>query len=308
MDDPLLTIMEMKFRKPRHVAPRFPGQRVAVLPPSVVTSSLAKPITSNLIPTAAGFYPSAARHYCERPHGLSEAIIIYCVNGQGWARVWETEYVIGQDDVLIIPPQHNHAYGAFEQQPWTIYWCHATGTEVSSLLQVLDIQRTHHVLHVNRARDALALSQQLIGLLEAGYPRNSLVAASLILGHLLGTFLLNGHNSGTLGSDIDERIDETIEVMQESVHSTLSVAELAAMAKLSPSHYATVFKRKTGYAVLDYFIRLKMQEACKLLDASKLSVKEIAIRLGYDDPLYFSRCFRRIMAMSPRNYRSIRKG
>ncbi|RME70993.1 MAG: AraC family transcriptional regulator, partial [Verrucomicrobia bacterium] len=54
---------------------------------------------------------------------------------------------------------------------------------------------------------------------------------------------------------------------------------------------------------LDYFNRLKVQRACELLATTTLSIAEIAEQLGFDDPYYFSRLFRKIMGMAPRVYR-----
>jgi AraC family transcriptional regulator of arabinose operon len=55
---------------------------------------------------------------------------------------------------------------------------------------------------------------------------------------------------------------------------------------------------------MDYFIHLKIQEACKLLVLSRLSISEIAYELGYEDPYYFSRIFKKVMGTSPLQYRS----
>ena len=59
---------------------------------------------------------------------------------------------------------------------------------------------------------------------------------------------------------------------------------------------------------MDFFIRLKMQRACFLLDTTDMPIKAIAADLGFEDPLYFSRSFRRIHDLSPVQYRTIRKG
>jgi AraC-like DNA-binding protein len=69
-----------------------------------------------------------------------------------------------------------------------------------------------------------------------------------------------------------------------------------------------LFKEQTGYSPIDYFIRLRMHQACQLLDTSQLSVKRIAAALGYDDPLYFSRVFKGVNDISPTEYRLMRKG
>ncbi|HKI69808.1 MAG TPA: helix-turn-helix transcriptional regulator, partial [Verrucomicrobiae bacterium] len=63
----------------------------------------------------------------------------------------------------------------------------------------------------------------------------------------------------------------------------------------------------TGCAPIDFFIRLRMQHACKLLDGTALSVKEIAAELGYEDPFYFSRTFKSVNHVAPSEYRTMPK-
>lgn len=70
----------------------------------------------------------------------------------------------------------------------------------------------------------------------------------------------------------------------------------------SASAFPRLFKRQTGYTPKDYFTRLKLHEACQLLDNSTLTVKEIAFRVGYEDPLHFSRVFKLINELSPTDW------
>ncbi|MCB0166075.1 MAG: helix-turn-helix transcriptional regulator, partial [Anaerolineae bacterium] len=69
---------------------------------------------------------------------------------------------------------------------------------------------------------------------------------------------------------------------------------------------ARVFKKKTGYAPIDYFIRLKIQKACELLETTDQQVSEIGHSLGYPDIYYFSRLFKKVVGLSPRQYRAER--
>jgi len=54
---------------------------------------------------------------------------------------------------------------------------------------------------------------------------------------------------------------------------------------------------------IDYFIRLKIHFACQLLTQTDLKIKEIADRIGYDDPYYFSRLFKQVTGQSPKVYK-----
>lgn len=58
---------------------------------------------------------------------------------------------------------------------------------------------------------------------------------------------------------------------------------------------------------MDYFIHLKLQKACLLLYTDDIKVKDIALLVGYDDPYYFSRLFKKYQGLSPDQYRVLRR-
>jgi AraC-like DNA-binding protein len=107
--------------------------------------------------------------------------------------------------------------------------------------------------------------------------------------------------------DNKQKIEQSIGYMLEHLAQPLKVTQLAARAGLSPSHYFAVFKRQTGCSPLDYLIGLRMGQACRLLAETTLSVKNIAAKLGYDDPFYFSRLFKSVNAVAPTEYRAGRR-
>ena len=99
------------------------------------------------------------------------------------------------------------------------------------------------------------------------------------------------------------KIEQSIAYMMQHLNQPLQVAKLAQTAHTSPSHFFVLFKRWVGSSPIDYFIRLRMQQACRLLTATNLSVKEIAADLGYDDPFYFSRVFKSVHGVAPSDFR-----
>lgn len=75
--------------------------------------------------------------------------------------------------------------------------------------------------------------------------------------------------------------------------------DMANHAGLSKSHFSRIFRDQTGYSPVEYFIHLKVQKALSLLVLTKLPVQEIARMVGYADPYYFSRLFKKIVGVSP---------
>ena len=115
-------------------------------------------------------------------------------------------------------------------------------------------------------------------------------------------------SSAACGGAGAQKIDQSIAYMREHLNQPLQVAKLAALVNVSASHYFALFKRRTGCAPIDFFIRLRMRQACRLLSGTLLSVKEVAAALGYEDPFYFSRMFKSVVQVAPSEYRLLTQG
>ena len=90
-----------------------------------------------------------------------------------------------------------------------------------------------------------------------------------------------------------------MEHMQEPFHADV----ISEAFYLSYKYLAAVFKKDRDISMQQYHNQLRMQEACRLLHATRYSISEIAARLGFTDALYFSRCFHQVMHCSPKEYR-----
>jgi AraC-like DNA-binding protein len=286
----------------------FPGQRIVVLPPSVLALAQRQPLTAGLLPTDAGCFPRAAGHLRERPDGAEQAIFIYCVQGAGWCELAGERHAIRAGELLVIPPRTRHAYGADDRKPWTIHWFHAQGGLVSRYLEALNVPAARPVVFLGDDPQVLALFAEVLDVLEHGYTPQQMLHAAHALAHLLAVMIRRRHESWREQPDARQKITRTLAYMKQHLDQPLQLDTLAALASLSRSRYATLFKAQTGYAPLDYFNRLRMHLACQLLDTTDLNVKTIADRLGYQDPLYFSRVFRSVTEVSPVQYRRMHKG
>ena len=106
----------------------------------------------------------------------------------------------------------------------------------------------------------------------------------------------------------DNVVELAIHFMKENMEKKLSLKEIADSIGYSPSHFSLLFKQHTGYSPLAYLNLLKIQEACFLLDETDMKINQVCYKIGIDDSYYFSRLFTKTMGMSPKDYRSQKKG
>jgi AraC family transcriptional regulator of arabinose operon len=98
-------------------------------------------------------------------------------------------------------------------------------------------------------------------------------------------------------------VEGCIDHMLQHLDKPLRISALSTMTGYSNSHFFVLFKSATGYAPKKFFIRVRMEQACKMLSALTVSVKQVAAALGYEDEFYFSRLFKSVIGIAPRDYR-----
>ena len=282
----------------------FKGQKLIVLPKKITTEFLTRdPVTRQIYITDLGYYPKAAFHYVERPTGIGQHIIIYCMEGSGWVVIDRKRIELGPSQFITIPAHTAHKYGANENDPWTIYWFHFKG-EIAAFVVDLILQRARgYQPAITYDENRIKLFEEIYAHLEKGYGQDNLRYVNMIFYHFLSSLLYEDKFSPADNGAADDIIARTIEQMQRKIHTVVGLKVFADFANLSVSHFSAVFKEKTGYAPVEYFNHLKIQKACQYLLLTPMTVKEIAVELGIDDQYYFSRMFSRLMGYSPVEYR-----
>jgi len=99
------------------------------------------------------------------------------------------------------------------------------------------------------------------------------------------------------------KIERVLAYMLQNLDKPLQMATLGALVGISMSNFYHLFKLATGCTPNDFLIRARMRRAGELLLKTDLSVKQLAALLGYDDPFYFSRVFKSVCGVPPREYR-----
>jgi AraC-like DNA-binding protein len=100
------------------------------------------------------------------------------------------------------------------------------------------------------------------------------------------------------------KLQRTLAYIQAHLAENVSLATLAAVAQMSPTHFAHLFKDATGLAPHQYMLRCRMEQAKRLLTETDLSLTEIGHHVGCADHSHFTALFRKHATMTPKAYRS----
>jgi AraC family transcriptional regulator, arabinose operon regulatory protein len=282
----------------------FEGQKLIVIPKKIISDFLTKdPVTRQIYITDIGYYPKALFHYAERLNGISQHIIIYCLEGYGWIEINKKRITLSPSQFVAIPAHTPHRYGADEKNPWTIYWIHFKGETAGFIANLIMKNSDNYKPQLTFSEDRIKLFDEIYLDLENGYSDDTLRYVNMIFYHFLSSLIYEEKFNRTETQSPSDVTSKTIEIMQNKINKIISLNELASFVNLSVTHFSTTFRKHTGYSPIEYFNHLKIQKACQYLSFTQMPVKEIAYTIGITDQYYFSRMFNRLMGMSPSEYR-----
>jgi AraC-like DNA-binding protein len=281
----------------------FPDMRSIELPANVIRSSLHQPLLGELLVTRIGYHGRGLGHYIPRPEGSLDYIVIQCVDGEGCLRIAGREWAIQGGQMLCLPAEMPHWYWSDAENPWSNYWIHFTGRLAGEYFRWLGVSADNPIIHLSQREELLVAFEETWQFLRAVHTYDNLTQGSIGLTRFLGVVQRTMHAAEVRRRAVDQRIQETIDFVSRNPATELSLTELARLTQLSVSRYALAFRRATGCSPMDYFNRLRVQRACELLQTTSLPVQEIGRKVGYNDPYYFSRAFKKIIGSSPNEYR-----
>lgn len=277
----------------------FVGERMVVLPIETFEPYIQHPVVRRLYLTDIGYFPKAAHHYRSRPNGADQYIFFYCMEGSGVVELAGKVYHLQANDAFVIPLGEPHTYYADAENPWSLLWVHFKGTDAP--YYPLQEKKIRHFRSEYAANRVFFLFDLIFRVLDTSYNLGTFLYITQALSLLLAEiYFFKGHES--ISSE-DRNITAIIRYMNAHLQDSLTLPDLLAEFHCSKSYLNRLFQKHTEHAPMNFFHRLKMAEACKQLRSTNKRIYEIGQALGYKDPYYFSRLFKKIIGVSPQEYK-----
>lgn len=246
------------------------------------------PLLNSLYISSLGYYPNAKAHFTKRKKGLPGNMLFYCVAGHGFYELRGETHTVNPNEFFILPYDEAHAYGSQEKDPWSIYWIHFEGKNLPAFNEINAVKDCFKSTRIKDNGEITALFNKMYESLELGYSADNLYFSNLSLRQFFSYFIYNNRHHPVVENKELDSVDRVILFMQEKLQESLTLADLSRYSNYSVSRFSNLFKQKTGYAPMDYFMHMKIQQACQLLDFTDRAIKDVALTMGFDDPYYFS--------------------
>ena len=249
---------------------------------------------------------SYPRYGTKRPKGRKDYQLLYIAAGQGHFVINGVDRVLSAGHlVLYHPDQPQDYYYLLQDQP-SVFWIHFTGTEVPELLRHLGLTPDKPILSTGVIPEYKRLFRQIIQELQLAKPmyEDVLVAQTR---QLLALAARNLNRDGHVSGAMQQEMDDAIQYFNKHFAQSISVEEYAKNLHISTAWFIHSFKEHTGMTPMQYILSLRVSNAQTLLETTNYTITEIAAIVGYDNPLYFSRIFKKQLGVSPQQYRSQRE-
>ena len=111
-------------------------------------------------------------------------------------------------------------------------------------------------------------------------------------------------NQQTASDSIKSGVQKAVVYIEEHFEENLSLSSLSAQFHVESSYFSKMFRKETGENLMLYICKKRMEKAIEYMKNSERSLTEIAFMVGYDDYTYFNKVFRKMMNISPREFRN----
>lgn len=254
------------------------------------------------------------REQCEPAHSFGPAarnhyLFHYVISGTGTLMADDSKgntktYSVKSMQGFMIFPGQITTYIADKELPWEYVWVEFDGLRAKSIVESAGLTMDTPIYHAQSKSLREDMMNEMLYMTQ-----NRESSPFHLIGHLyLFLDYMMRSSAGTniqKGSQLrDFYIHEALNFMEHNFQNDISVEDVAAVCGLNRSYFGKIFKQAVGKSPQEFLLSYRMAKAAELLKLTQLSIGDISQAVGYDNQLHFSRAFKNIYGMSPREWRN----
>lgn len=241
------------------------------------------------------------------PKVVDYYLLHYIMSGKGTYACMGRTYQLGAGDSFLIEPGKLIHYAADWDEPWHYRWIAFEGPQAAIMLQDIGLSSIAPIVHTGRRRNIGVLYHQFQLAFQARSDSANLRANGFL--HLLlaeyAKALRPQHASAPRQTTEGEQtVQQALQYLTAQYAEPITIELMAETLGYNRAYLSTLFRQHTGLTPVTFLLRLRLDKARHLLrERPELTVEQIASSVGFQDPLYFSKQFKRHYQASPTGYR-----
>ena len=231
----------------------------------------------------------------------------FILEGKGTLEYQSQIYYLKRGDIFAIPPgATDYKYYADSNDPWYYAWIAFNGTKARQYMDLSGFSNKHIIRPASIEPETYTnLIYEILNLQYITLP-NELNR----LGNLFEiiSLLIETNNSGSKGNryqyPAQAYVEHALHFIEKRYQNYINVNDIVNYVGVNRSYFSSVFKQQMQMSPLRYLQEFRISKARQLLEGTDLTLQEIACRVGYKDAFILSKVFKKIIKMSPTQYRN----
>jgi len=237
-----------------------------------------------------------------RPGGRDDFQLLYVAKGTGTFTINGEDLDLDEGTLVLYIPGEDQCYHYSNETSPIIYWLHFSGYNALKLLEENGLS-SRRIFFVGIKIDLSVLFDKIIKELQFAQGKYfelcNLYTKELIT--LSCRYVIESNSPTTKQNKV---VEDAIEYFNENFNSTINIKDYANDCNLSCCWFIRSFKSYTGTTPTQYITNIRINKAKNLLLGNSLTIGEIGDLIGYQNPLYFSRIFKKNVGIAPSCYRN----
>ncbi|OHB53038.1 MAG: hypothetical protein A2Y07_06465 [Planctomycetes bacterium GWF2_50_10] len=231
------------------------------------------------------------------------------VDGNGGLQIGSVPVQLTKSKIWLILPHSLHCEGYFGDVPqYYLLWCVVVSRGVNFFISEPQGRR-------ERSTNRLFVEYENAKLLwetacDPAFASDHFVKArfySHFLNACLGAAEELEKEPQTWSMQQMKIVQQIKEYIEQHYRENISIAELSTFAGYTPTYLCTLFQQFTNETIHQYLLKTRLKLALEMINANQHQVKEIAFLVGFSDPLYFSKLFRKTFGHAPSLYPKLKE-
>ena len=244
---------------------------------------------------------------CGATHSYGPAVrnyymLHFILKGQGHYYLNNKHYKLNENQCFLTEPGTVTLYKAEPTNPWTYTWICFNGDYVPRLLKQSNLNTDNPIINLSCNQTIYEIIKEMLSYHQLTPANECYLQSKLYLIFAkLHEALQSVYNKIELNNSF--YVTKAIEYIEKNTFTNLSVNDIARYLNISRSHLYALFKQELNTSPQQFLTNAKIANARELLSKTKIPIYSVALSCGYKNAFAFSRAFKQVTNISPREYR-----